>query len=68
MLQQNWREFFGADDYRAVTVYDDSASPEPVDAVARAAFGRAYFIDSWKRRLAQPFQILLSLRRRGGGP
>ena len=68
MLRQNWREFFGADDYRAVTVYDDSASPEPDDTVARAAFGRAYFIDSWKRRLAQPFQILMSLRRRGGGP
>ena len=67
MLQRNWREFFGADDYRAVTVYDDSASPEPDDSIARRVFGWASLIDSWKRRLAQPVQILKSLWHREGG-
>lgn len=66
-LQRNWAEFFGADAYRDVTVYDDSASPEPDDTFARQGFGWAYRIEKWKQQLARPANLLKSLLKRGAG-
>ncbi len=67
MLQRNWAEFFGADAYRDVTVYDDSGSPEPDDTYAREGFGWAYRIEKLKQQLARPANLLKSLLKRGAG-
>lgn len=67
-LQRNWAEFFGADAYRDVTVYDDSGSPEPDDTFARQGFGWAYRIETLKQQLARPMNLLKSFLKCETGP
>jgi hypothetical protein len=60
-LQRNWQDFFGADQYRTVTVYDDTDSPIPDDILAERGFGRAYRLEKLKQTFARPLNQLRAM-------
>jgi GT2 family glycosyltransferase len=57
-LQRNWRNFFGADEYRDVVKYEENQDIIPDDSFAEQHFGRAYRAELLRSRLRYYFSDL----------